>query len=93
MPSKYLNRDDTGGASGSTDVLGRIRGPRDLHGLSRDELTKLADVMAVWVFDGKNQLVYRNLKAESPSPQINKTRYPVIDHTGQTIAHLVTESP
>jgi hypothetical protein len=48
---------------------------------------------AVWVFDGQNQLIYRNLRAETPAPDMTKTRYPVIDHTGVTIAHLVTESP
>jgi 1-deoxy-D-xylulose-5-phosphate synthase len=45
MSSRYLDRGDTGEASGSAEVLARIRGPRDLHGLSRDELTKLADAI------------------------------------------------
>jgi 1-deoxy-D-xylulose-5-phosphate synthase len=40
MSGGYL--EDTGGASGPADVLSRIQGPRDLHGLSRDELTMLA---------------------------------------------------
>ena len=36
------DRDDTGEVAVSADVLGRVRGPRCLDGLSRDELTKLA---------------------------------------------------
>lgn len=48
---------------------------------------------AVWVFDGQDQLVYRNLQAERPAPEMSRMRYPVVDHTGATIAHLVTESP
>ena len=47
----HLDRDDTGGASGSADVLGRIRGPRDLHGLSRDELTMLADAIRAFLIE------------------------------------------
>ena len=51
MSSRYLDRDDTGEASGSSDVLARIRGPRDLHGLSRDELTKLADAIRAFLIE------------------------------------------
>jgi 1-deoxy-D-xylulose-5-phosphate synthase len=40
MSGGYL--EDTDGASGAADVLSRIQCPRDLHGLSRDELTMLA---------------------------------------------------
>lgn len=40
-----------GEASGSADVLARIRGPRDLHGLSRDELTKLADAIRAFLIE------------------------------------------
>ena len=51
MSSRYLDRDDTGEAPGSADVLARIRGPRDLHGLSRDELTKLADAIRAFLIE------------------------------------------
>jgi 1-deoxy-D-xylulose-5-phosphate synthase len=51
MSSRYLARDDMGEASGSADVLARIRGPRDLHGLSRDELTKLADAIRAFLIE------------------------------------------
>ena len=51
MSSRYLDREDTGEASGSADVIARIRGPRDLHGLSREELTKLADAIRAFLID------------------------------------------
>ena len=50
-PELDLERDDTGGASVSADVLARIRGPRDLHGLSRDELTKLAAAIRAFLIE------------------------------------------
>jgi 1-deoxy-D-xylulose-5-phosphate synthase len=51
MSSSYLDHDDAGEASGSADVLDRIRGPRDLRGLSRDELTKLADAIRAFLIE------------------------------------------
>ena len=42
MSTRYVDRVETAAASHSDDVLGRIREPRDLQGLSRDELTDLA---------------------------------------------------
>ena len=51
MSSRYLERDDSGGASVSADVLARIRSPRDLRGLSRDELTKLAAAIRAFLIE------------------------------------------
>ncbi len=50
-PELDLERDDSGGASVSADVLARIRSPRDLHGLSRDELTKLAAAIRAFLIE------------------------------------------
>ena len=51
MSISYLECDDTDEAWGSVDVLGRIRGPGDLHGLSRDELTELADAIRAFLVE------------------------------------------
>src|SRR6478672_2560549 len=50
-PELDLERDDTGGASVSADVLGLVRGPRSLDGLSRDELTKLAAAIRAFLVE------------------------------------------
>ena len=39
------------GPSDHLAVLGRIRGPRDLQGLSRDELTRLADAIRAFLIE------------------------------------------
>jgi len=51
MSSKHLDRGDTDEASGSADVLARIRGPHDLRGLSRDELTRLAAAIRAFLIE------------------------------------------
>lgn len=39
------------GPSDHLAVLGRIQGPRDLQGLSRDELTRLADAIRAFLIE------------------------------------------
>ena len=51
MSISYLDCDDTDEAWGSTDILGRIRGPGDLRGLSRDELTELAAAIRTFLVE------------------------------------------
>ena len=51
MSSRYLDGVDIHGGPGSADVLGRIRGPRDLHGLSCDELTMLAEAIRAFLVE------------------------------------------
>jgi 1-deoxy-D-xylulose-5-phosphate synthase len=51
MSISHLECDGTDEASGSVDVLGRIRGPGDLRGLSRDELTDLADAIRAFLVE------------------------------------------
>src|SRR6476620_2295359 len=52
MSISYLDCDvDTDEAGGSADILGRIRGPRDLRRLSRDELTELADAIRAFLVE------------------------------------------
>src|SRR6476646_9501940 len=52
MSISYLDCDvDTDEAGGSADILGRIRGPRDLRRLSRDELTKLAAAIRAFLVE------------------------------------------
>ena len=51
MSISYLECDDTDGGPGSSTVLGRIRGPGDLRGLSRDELTELAEAIRAFLVE------------------------------------------
>ncbi len=51
MSIGYLECDDTDEAWGSVDLLGRIREPGDLRGLSRNELTELAHAMRAFLIE------------------------------------------
>jgi 1-deoxy-D-xylulose-5-phosphate synthase len=51
IPEPDQGRVDAGGGAMSADILGRVRGPRSLAGLSRDELGELAGAIRAFLIE------------------------------------------